>query len=1550
MISAGLLSFVLFPLEYALKAAVVFVAGFILLGVIFVLAIWPAVVVSFYFLFPTPLVVFGVVKLMHLISFLLFLVLLLSARSFVASEFNLIKKVGPKHALWVDNSSRLHSLFGAPYRYVVVSFDVEDDRLLGQFQSSWLKQFVSDGSFSTYYELTSIVWSRFIVWLHTELMPGPRVSWLVSLWCLNCLLFLWLKPLKRTFTFIRYYVVLCFVVFTLQPGAIIFGIGVSFRLLKFVLSLISTDFYQWCVWTATALAVDVTNYAIEYNFVSRKWFSRSGFLPSSKSSKLIPVFTESIAKLAVVISDLGLPHYIMGGKGTYDAEHIQETLDLMADAGWPINVNLTQPSRFGSSQAYADWLVSGTDWQQGIHNRKVYVDTALDPLRVKAVEWRRTEEYRTTDNELKSISRYFQSPRYDYPDLDINDVWYLVGDIFRYSRITPMNYIIKMWEKKYALGSFMVDPNNPRKKYSRWKFISTIGYANFKKLWRSTFEFAPMLAPVAHVSVKDEALPPRKYLADKLRTVVGSPLGQYIMSTVWNYSPNHNFQWRTTPIKVGMPLNGYWMDFVYTNHARCQIHYAGDMSEFDSTLSGNVLKLISSIRKKGFENHKDHDRIARLIDINYRQVEHQLLNTTSTGDIYAKGSGLTTGHSSTSMDNSVGLVVLYLLAWKQITGLSAKEFKYYNELSCFGDDHLLSVAGNKPAAWNFRSIQSAMSKWGVTNNLEATGPLENIAFLSKRVRSPTAADLEDFRRAGVKTPRYAVYHERDRLIGKMVSKIKTMAPQYRLKRLVSYLSLTAHHPDVYSSVVGVIKRTRTFSKYVKGPQNPSGIHVPSYEKIVHDWYKPDANFPENMIDEVQENYASDKTILTYGALSPLDSLLGALAIVPDFVNPAIFNMGYMTTLQSKLFKTVSWPVQLIALSNGAAGPAELSYMLRKTVYEFLDPSILVHVDSDTNYTSLLIRHWAFLWFKSLPTKLPELFPIAGFARKVAQVQFVMNAKLQVESRRWSFQVHDLLVISALSFVHVPDILQWAQKVSLPDVNLLSEQVMFFVQNFFWSSLPPNYNDVTGHLRKLDGSKTLVVSAPTGSGKSTAFVRHTMISVGHKYNKIIVVEPRSTIVKTIVPFVNNSLSMAASGATSGMTLDQEAKVWYVTAQELLLHPSWYSGESSQNLILLDECHVTEPAYDLVKDILVSQQVHRVFISATPDFSQLDPSSVIDIPLVSARLYNVHISNVSSDDVVTLSDFNRHYISDVMSMIHSRPVNSVVLVFCTTLGMCNQMSELCPRKSFVLSSGTNVVPAASGGYVIFSTSVADVGITLPDVDLVISSDVGFTVLNTMEKSIPAYYRLTDSDLKQRAGRTGRTNNGSAVMFKCPKARFVSDVSELKAKTSAFDLLASGMPLDSIIQLRGDELKELLGLTDIPKERADATLNTSLYQLNLYRSNLEPLLNERAKMLEIGTNDGSVSHPIDSARMGILLETTKIPTTELIQAVLNVVKHLGLRSTANAEQSEMHAEEIRRSSAILLGNIKSKLPFPDPDLGEWGMAPDDVDDFYRFVGRAT
>jgi len=417
----------------------------------------------------------------------------------------------------------------------------------------------------------------------------------------------------------------------------------------------------------------------------------------------------------------------------------------------------------------------------------------------------------------------------------------------------------------------------------------------------------------------------------------------------------------------------------------------------------------------------------------------------------------------------------------------------------------------------------------------------------------------------------------------------------------------------------------------------------------------------------------------------------------------------------------------------------------------------------------------------------------------------------------------------------------------------------------------------------------------------------------------------------------------------MVLDQSEKVWYVTAQELLLHPSWYNGDTSTNLFVMDECHIVEPAYDLVKSIMLDGNNHCVFVSATPDYSHFGNKPVVDVPLISARLYNIRVSNVVNEDIVTRNDFTRHYIADVLSMLYTRPQLSVSLVFCTTLAMCRQLSEQCHKRNFILSSGTNLIPDTGNGMVIFSTSVADVGITLPNVDFVITSDIGFTVTHDLEHSKEAFFKLTESDVRQRVGRTGRTNNGSAVVVRCPRATFVSDLSAIREKTSVFDLIASGIPLETVAALKQKELKSLLGLDEVPAARSEATYAASLEQLTLYRSNLQPLLDQRAKLLELGTNDGSAPRPIDTYRMGVILDSTNVDSSSLLRAVINVAKYLGLRSTADREQREALEKAIISESKILIENdIKAKLPYPDPDLGQWGMKPDNIESFHQALRR--
>jgi hypothetical protein len=1162
----------------------------------------------------------------------------------------------------------------------------------------------------------------------------------------------------------------------------------------------------------------------------------------------------------------------------------------------------------------------------------LYVDELLDPLRVKAVEFRRSEEYASVENELESTARYFKSPRYNYPDINLDDVWFLVGDIFRHSRLTPFNHIIHMWEKKYNLGAFMRDESKPFSKARRGKFINSIGYANFKILWRKTFEVASALTPVSAITVKGEALPVRKYLEDKVRTVVGSPISQYILSTIWNYAPNHHFDWLHTPIKVGIPTNGYWLSDLYARHARCTVHYAGDMTAFDSTVSGGVLDIIKAVRKAGFKYHKDYDKIAQLIDANYEQVKFQLLNFTSTGDIYKKGTGLTTGHSSTSMDNSLALVIIYFMAWHDLTGLNARDFKFYNELSCFGDDHLLSTMPGCPASWNFDNIILSMKKFGITMRREGSGKLTDLTFLSKHARVPTPGDLLDFVNAKIDAvPTFVISHDRERLLGKLLAKVKTMDPGYRVKRLLSYLDLTAHHPDVYNKIVKVIKTSSTLNRVVTNNR----LHIKTYDEVIANWYNPKANIRTNPLDEaITETDREDNLeVYHYGDVSLFDSLLSGIAMLPDIVNPAIFNFGYTKLLQVRCANLMSWPLDLLQTQNHVITPAELASLSRKTVYSFLDPFIRTDNAIHVNISTLLVRHWVFLSCMQLfkPKMRFTHSILANFSRAMSTVQFGVNGKMHDDMTRLSLPYLEIGLVICCGFIHVPDFVPWVANIELPNVSHWVDSLFNYILTSFWASIPPNYKDLLKELRaQQQTERSLVVCAPTGTGKSTQMVRFLNENIKHMWKKIIVVEPRRLLVKSIVPYMQQVLGVDVSGLTTGVELDQRAPVWYMTAQELLAHPAWLAPDY---LIVVDECHVQEPAYLLLTSLLKDRKVGCVFTSATPPGHLKDWT--ISINLTTASLWAVNVSNIVNGDLSSLGSALNNYQDNVVNCINALPGVAHCLVFVQTIAIAKSMAPRLKGKVGILSSHSKLMDFSQFN-VILATSVADVGITLPNVDHVFTSNIGFTVQDegSIEGPTQMYFEESDDNITQRIGRTGRTNNGVALVFKYPALNLEPLSVKLQSTSSIMNLLSSGTPGELMNEKCAIGLAKLLGIDPDLAKAHPHDFDDLLHQLWSYRDNLSPLL--RARLLDLDVEMPNLDNPanIDAARMGLFRQSSKLDSRSLIKAVVDTVALLHqLRVQGTVEDAMI--SKLSKASEPLLTNLQTHEPFPDPELREFGFS---------------
>jgi len=99
----------------------------------------------------------------------------------------------------------------------------------------------------------------------------------------------------------------------------------------------------------------------------------------------------------------------------------------------------------------------------------------------------------------------------------------------------------------------------------------------------------------------------------------------------------------------------------------------------------------------------------------------------------------------------------------------------------------------------------------------------------------------------------------------------------------------------------------------------------------------------------------------------------------------------------------------------------------------------------------------------------------------------------------------------------------------------------------------------------------------------------------------------------------------------------------------------------------------------------------------------------------------------------------------------------LIFVDTKAELDYMKVNLPGVVGVISSWENVL--TKDDQFILATSSADVGITIPDVDIVVTKTFRYTI----GPKGKGFYEMNQELITQRSGRTGRTNNGYVYLCK-------------------------------------------------------------------------------------------------------------------------------------------------------------------------------------------
>jgi hypothetical protein len=353
--------------------------------------------------------------------------------------------------------------------------------------------------------------------------------------------------------------------------------------------------------------------------------------------------------------------------------------------------------------------------------------------------------------------------------------------------------------------------------------------------------------------------------------------------------------------------------------------------------------------------------------------------------------------------------------------------------------------------------------------------------------------------------------------------------------------------------------------------------------------------------------------------------------------------------------------------------------------------------------------------------------------------------------------------------------------------------------------------------------------------------------------------------------------------------------------------------------------------LAKRILSTFAVQQMWCSATMPNNISDTHTLM--PLNTAQVWKTAVYSETRPNIQGIHEMVPNYLQYCSNLINSLPAVSKVLVFVQTIKDANLLASQFPNQAVVLSGGSDT-SLLDGKRIIVSTSVADVGITIPSVDTVVSSDIGIHVSHDLFNSQVVWYRLSVAELAQRRGRTGRTNHGQFFLVKYPDAMVREVQTGLNSPGAILSLLQSGIPVKILALHLREPLCELMGLNDVEGPVRNDLVAEAFEQLHRYSSNIRTLLVERAEASELTTNTGEAAAMLDNARMGLVRKSTSTSSGALTVAIVKVCSALGKMAFTSGDRKEHWAEQVRKESSILLGNIKCRSPFPDPELGEWGM----------------
>lgn len=337
---------------------------------------------------------------------------------------------------------------------------------------------------------------------------------------------------------------------------------------------------------------------------------------------------------------------------------------------------------------------------------------------------------------------------------------------------------------------------------------------------------------------------------------------------------------------------------------------------------------------------------------------------------------------------------------------------------------------------------------------------------------------------------------------------------------------------------------------------------------------------------------------------------------------------------------------------------------------------------------------------------------------------------------------------------------------------------------------PAYKHKAEILDTLSENKISWLCGPTGSGKTTQTAQYAL----ERFDRVVVLMPRRVIVDNVTEYVEQSLREQLGkqypdhlvGKIHGRATEAtpDTRLCFMTAATFTKKLEQFSSDwqDEKTLILVDEIHEANLEMEFAtalaaKSIENTDKWHMAFSSATPD-TEVSQAMYEDIngsalPVVTIE-GRPHDIDITEDNVGTVSESYLEYGKDSKkALVFVEGVRSIE----ETIASIKRHTRHQPRRIrfFKLHSGISEAvrreiftaePAEDESFVIVSTSAGQSGITIPEVDLVLSNGLTKSKEIGEEGTEGLPPRLcTQAELMQQAGRGGRDIDGAKFVLARP-----------------------------------------------------------------------------------------------------------------------------------------------------------------------------------------